>query len=134
MMNEENSFLGRGWSFPPLFDNTSGEVQMLEGADDIQSSLQVLLSTRLGERVMQPLFGCNLDVMVFDLLDTTLKTEMKNLIEKAILYFEPRINLEKIDLSTQNELNGVILITVNYIVRSTNTRGNLVYPFYLSEI
>jgi len=133
-MNEENSFLGRGWSFPPLFDNTSGEVQMLEGADDIQSSLQVLLSTRLGERVMQPLFGCNLDVMVFDLLDTTLKTEMKNLIEKAILYFEPRINLEKIDLSTQNELNGVILITVNYIVRSTNTRGNLVYPFYLSEI
>ena len=134
MMNEENSFLGRGWSFPPLFNNTSGEVQMLEGADDIQSSLQVLLSTRLGERVMQPLFGCNLDVMVFDLLDTTLKTEMKNLIEKAILYFEPRINLEKIDLSTQNELNGVILITVNYIVRSTNTRGNLVYPFYLSEI
>ena len=134
MMNEENSFLGRGWSFPPSFDNTSGEVQMLEGADDIQSSLQVLLSTRLGERVMQPLFGCNLDVMVFDLLDTTLKTEMKNLIEKAILYFEPRINLEKIDLSTQNELNGVILITVNYIVRSTNTRGNLVYPFYLSEI
>ena len=133
-MNEENSFLGRGWSFPPSFDNASGEVQMLEGADDIQSSLQVLLSTRLGERVMQPLFGCNLDVMVFDLLDTTLKTEMKNLIEKAILYFEPRINLEKIDLSTQNELNGVILITVNYIVRSTNTRGNLVYPFYLSEI
>jgi len=133
-MNEENSFLGRGWSFPPAFDNASGEVQMLKGADDIQSSLQVLLSTRLGERVMQPLFGCNLDVMVFDLLDATLKTEMRNLIEKAILYFEPRINIEKINIEAQNEINGVIIITVNYIVRSTNARGNLVYPFYLSEI
>lgn len=133
-MNEENSFLGRGWSFPPSFDNVSGGVLMLKGADDIQSSLQVLLSTRLGERVMQPLFGCNLDMMVFELLDTTLKTEMRNLIQKAILFFEPRINVEKIEIEGQNELNGLILITVNYVVRSTNTRGNLVYPFYLSEI
>lgn len=133
-MNEENSFLGKGWTFPPTFDNASGEVQMLTGEDDIQSSLRVLLATKLGERVMQPLFGCNLDAMVFELLDTTLKTEMKNLIERAILFFEPRINIDKIDINSQNDLNGVIIITVNYVVRSTNTRGNLVFPFYLSEV
>jgi len=133
-MNEENSFLGKGWSFPPTFDNAGGEVLMLKGEDDIQSSLQVLLATKLGERVMQPLFGCNLDAMVFELLDTTLKTEMKNLIERAILFFEPRINIDKIDIDSQNDLNGVVIITVNYVVRSTNTRGNLVFPFYLSEV
>jgi len=133
-MNNDTSFLGKGWSFPPTFDNPGAGVQMLRGEDDIQSSLQVLLSTRLGERVMQPTFGCNLDVMLFELLDTTLKTEIRNLVERAILYFEPRIDLEKVDIDAQNDLNGVILITVNYIIRSTNTRGNLVYPFYLSEI
>jgi phage baseplate assembly protein W len=133
-MNEENSFLGKGWSFPPTFDNASGEVQMLQGEDDIQSSLRVLLATKLGERVMQPLFGCNLDAMVFELLDTTLKTEMKNLVERAILFFEPRINIDKIDIDSKNDLNGVVIITVNYVVRSTNTRGNLVFPFYLSEV
>lgn len=132
-MNEEKSFLGVGWSFPPAFGNIGGEVQMLKGEDDIQSSLQVLLATRLGERVMQPLFGCNLDAMMFEQLDTTLKTEMRNLVEKAILYFEPRVNIDKIDMESTNT-NGLILITVNYTVRSTNTRGNLVYPFYLSEI
>jgi phage baseplate assembly protein W len=132
-MNEEKSFLGVGWSFPPAFDNTGGEVQMLKGEDDIQSSLQVLLATRLGERVMQPLFGCNLDAMMFELLDTTLKTEMRDLIQKAILYFEPRVNVDQIDLESMNT-DGLILITVNYTVRSTNTRGNLVFPFYLSEI
>ena len=132
-MNEETSFLGVGWSFPPAFDNEGGEIQMLKGEDDIQSSLQVLLGTRLGERVMQPLFGCNLDAMIFELLDATLKTEMRNLIQNAILYFEPRINVDKIDLESA-DTDGLILITVNYTIRSTNTRGNLVYPYYLSEI
>lgn len=132
-MNKEKSFLGVGWSFPPAFDNAGGEVQMLKGEDDIQSSLQVLLATRLGERVVQPLFGCNLDAMMFELLDTTLKTEMRDLVQKAILYFEPRVNVDQIDLESSNTI-GLILITVNYTVRSTNTRGNLVYPFYLTEI
>src|SRR5438270_10819358 len=62
-MNEEKSFLGIGWNFPPAFDNVGSEVQMLKGEDDIQSSLQVLLATRLGERVMQPWFDCILDAM-----------------------------------------------------------------------
>lgn len=133
-MKEENSFLGVGWSFPPSFDQVSGQVLMLAGEEDIHSSLQVLLSTKLGERVMQPLFGCNMDLMIFDILDTTLKTEMRNLIQKAILFYEPRISVEKIELDEQSETNGLILITVNYLVRNTNTRGNLVYPFYLNEV
>lgn len=66
-------------------------------------------------------------------MDTTFKTEMKKKIEVSILLFEPRIDLEKIDI-IQNELDGKILLSVDYIVRATNTRGNLVYPFYLSEI
>jgi phage baseplate assembly protein W len=132
-MLEENSFLGKGWSFPPSFDEHSREVIMLSGTEDIQSSLQVLLSTRLGERLMQPRYGCNTDEMLFEIMDTTFKTEMKKKIEVSILLFEPRIDLEKIDI-IQNELDGKILLSVDYIVRATNTRGNLVYPFYLSEI
>ena len=131
-MNENNSFLGRGWSFPPTFDQTSGEVDMLNGTDDIQSSLQILLSTRLGERIMQPKYGCNVDDMLFQTLDATLITEMKNRVEVAILFFEPRIDIEKLQL-TQDELGGLILLSLDYVIRTTNTRGNLVYPFYLSE-
>ncbi len=131
-MTDNNSFLGRGWSFPPTFDQFSGQVTMLNGEEDIQSSLQILLSTRLGERVMQPKYGCNVDDMLFETLDTTLKTEMKNRIEVAILYFEPRIDIVKLAL-TQDELGGLILLSLDYVVRTTNTRGNLVFPFYLSE-
>ena len=105
---------------------------MLNGTEDIKSSLQILLSTRLGERIMQPGYGCNVDDMIFQTLDTTLTTEMKNRIEVAILFFEPRIDIGKLEL-TQDELGGLILLSIDYVIRATNTRGNLVYPFYLSE-
>jgi phage baseplate assembly protein W len=131
-MADNNSFLGRGWSFPPSFDQPSGEVDMLNGFEDIESSLRILLSTSLGERVMQPKFGCDTGDMIFETLDTTLETEMKNRIEVAILFFEPRIDIIKQEL-TQDNLGGVILLSLDYVVRATNTRGNLVFPFYLSE-
>ena len=129
-MAEENSFLGKGWSFPPTFDNLNAQVAMLQAEDDIKSSLQILLSTALGERVMQPKFGCNMDEMVFENLDTTLKTEMKNRVETAILYFEPRIDLQNVEL-TQIAMEGLVSIDINYLIRATNTRGNLVFPFFL---
>ena len=131
-MNEENSFLGRGWSFPPTFDKSSRQVIMLEGEQDIESSLQILLSTALGERIMQPKYGCNMDDMVFENLDTTLKTEIKNRMQTAILYYEPRIELHSIDIVPADPEERIIL-TVEYTVRTTNTRYNLVFPFYKTE-
>ena len=105
---------------------------MLEGEADIESSLQILLSTALGERIMQPKFGCNMDDLVFENLDTTLKTEIKNRMQNAILYYEPRIELHSIDIITSNPEERVVL-TVEYTIRSTNTRYNLVFPFYKTE-
>jgi len=132
-MEPENSFLGKGWGFPPSFDPVNRQVEILSGEEDIKSSLQILLATRIGERIMQPLFGCNLDDLVFEILDTTLMTEIKNKVETSILYFEPRINLNQIEVIPQIELEGRILLSIEYTVRATNSRSNLVFPFYLSE-
>jgi|SRR5690554_2099201 len=132
-MEPENSFLGKGWSFPPSFDPINRQVEMLSGEKDIKNSLEILLATRLGERVMQPLFGCNLDDMVFENLDTTLITEIKNKVETSILYFEPRINLTNIEVISQAESYNRVLISIDYSVRATNSRSNLVFPFYLLE-
>lgn len=132
-MEQENSFLGKGWSFPPSFDPINKQVEILSGEEDIKSSLEVLLGTRIGERVMQPLFGCNLDDLVFETLDTTLMTEIRNKVETSILYYEPRITVNQIEIIPQTELEGRILLSINYTVLATNSRSNLVFPFYLSE-
>lgn len=132
-MEKFTSFLGTGWSFPPRFVKQMDQVMLVSDEDDIRESLIILLSTRPGERVMNPLYGCNLDDLLFAPLNLTLKTYVIDLIETAILYFEPRIDLNKIEISENNDLEGELLIELDYTVRSTNTRRNLVYPFYRGE-
>ncbi len=127
------SFLGTGWGFPTTFSNKTSDVGMLSDVDDIQSSLEILLTTRPGERVMRPDYGCNLDELVFEPLTTTFKTYIKDLISTAILYYEPRIEVNSIDLDDTGELEGRILIVIDYMVSATNTRFNFVYPFYKNE-
>ncbi|MDD1608660.1 MAG: GPW/gp25 family protein [Methylococcaceae bacterium] len=126
----DNSFLGRGWSFPPSFDSGSVGVNMLEREDDIASSLEILLSTLRGERIMLPEYGCNMDELLFESLDTRMKTLMADNIESAILYHEPRIQLETVKLDDSQELEGIVLIEIVYRVKSTNSRFNFVYPYY----
>jgi len=132
-MEVEREFLGRGWSFPPQFDRASKAVLMLEEEADIESSLHILLSTKIGERVMQPTYGCNLDDMVFESMNLTMITYMKDLIQNAILYHEPRIELEKLDIDTSNQNEGVLLIVLYYMVKTTNSRFNYVFPYYINE-
>jgi uncharacterized protein len=132
-MEKQKTFLGTGWSFPPTFDRSIGTVQMTSDETDIARSLQVLLSTRKGERVMQPEYGCNLDELIFEPLTTTFKTYIRDLIATAILYYEPRIEVERIDLDETDELQGKVVIAVEYIVRATNSRFNFVFPYYKAE-
>lgn len=129
----QNNFLGKGWSFPPTFSKQLKEVQMTEKMEDIEKSLQILLTTTLGERLMQPRYGCNMEDLLFESLDTTTKTIIIDRIKTAILFFEPRIDAKKIDLDTSNELEGEVTVRIEYLVPATNSRFNFVFPFYRKE-
>jgi len=129
----KRDFLGRGWSFPPDFTRAGAGVAMLEEEADVASSLEILLSTTPGERILQPRYGCNLSELIFETLDTRIKTLMADKVESAILYYEPRIKLESVNLDDSAELEGVVLIEVVYTVKSTNSRFNFVFPYYISE-
>jgi phage baseplate assembly protein W len=126
-------YLGRGWSFPPDFRGAPVGVAMLEEEADVASSLTILLSTTPGERVLQPFYGCNLSELLFETLDTRTKTLMVDKVESAILYYEPRVKLESVNLDDSRELEGIVLIEVVYRVKTTNSRFNFVYPFYKRE-
>src|SRR5688500_9771153 len=123
-------FLGRGWSVPPYFDKSLVGVHVIAEEEDIYSSLEILLTTSRGERVMLPQYGCNMDELVFESLDSGIASLMKDKIKTAILYHEPRITLENIEMYDHNEVEGVIMIEVIYTVKSTNSRFNFVFPFY----
>ncbi|WP_315833156.1 GPW/gp25 family protein [Bradyrhizobium prioriisuperbiae] len=130
MASADTSFLGTGWSFPPTFARASSSVVMVSDDEDIRESLWILFSTSLGERTMLPTYGNQLWKMVFHGITTTLTTQLQSMIAQAILYWEPRINVDDIKVSTDVSVSGLLLITVDYTIRKTNIRSNLVYPFY----
>jgi phage baseplate assembly protein W len=135
-MDTTKAYLGTGWSFPPEFDSAAKTVSLVSAEKDIEQSLNILLSTSLGERVMQPEYGCNLKDYLFESLDNSFIGFIEDLVERAILYFEPRILLEKVDVTEPESfelLEGVLRIHVTYQIEGSNTRSNFVYDFYLRE-
>ena len=130
-MDDTPLFLGRGFGFPPSFAN--GQVRMVEDEQDIHESLLILFGTLPGERVLQPKFGLDLSPLLFEPLTTTLRTLLKDRITTTLLIHEPRIKVLDLVVDDSQALEGVLQIRLEYSVRSTNTRFNLVYPYYLGD-
>ena len=132
-MAENKSFLGSGWSFPPRFMESTDGLEMSHDESDIAESIMVLLTTTPGERVMNPKYGCDLQSMVFSSMSATNKTRIQDMISTAILYFEPRVKIASIKIDSTDRLKGRLDISITYDIKGTNSRKNMVYPFYLSE-
>jgi phage baseplate assembly protein W len=132
-MFKEEAFLGNGWSFPLKFNKLTNSIKMSSGKEDIIESLYILLSTTPGERIMQPAFGCKLKKLMFETLNQTIKTTIKNVINDAILRFESRISVNDIEFDNSEMNEGIVNIIIHFTIRTTNTRSNMVFPYYLNE-
>ena len=135
-MKKFNSFLGTGWAFPPTFNGETGTIDLVSNEEDIRQSLNILLSTSLGERVMQPKYGCNMRDYLFEPLNSSVVGYIKDLVEHAILYYEPRILADNIDVTPQDSMDlieGRFTISIEYTIPETNSRFNYVYDYYKNE-
>jgi uncharacterized protein len=124
------SLLGTGWSFPPEFGQNAEGVVMTSEVADIEASLFILFGTGMGERFLRPRYGLDMHEVLFEAMSTTLKTYLEDRIKIAILIYEPRINPLALQLDTSDAFEGKLVLILDYEVRATNSRYNLVYPFY----
>ncbi len=132
-MDQTDNILGRGWGFPPEFYNEGMDVRMTEDEVDVRESLHILLSTSLKERVMQSGYGCDLRNFMFEESDDNLLKQVEDMVSEAILLYEPRITAEAINVFFDEITEGMLIIEVDYYVVNTNSRFNMVYPFYINE-
>ena len=125
-------FLGRGWRFP-VNVTPAGKIMVSEHEEDIKEAIWVILSTSKGERVMRPDFGCGIYEFVFATINTTTIGLIEASVREALTLWEPRIELINVNVATDKAEEGMLLISIDYRVRTTNNEFNLVYPFYLKE-
>ena len=123
-------FIGKGWSFPPHFNKGLGEVEMVSGKEEIEQSLKILFSTNLHERLFHPTFGCSLRDFLFAANSRATVLRIQNMISATIRDFEPRIILNKTEVDTENMMDGYFSIHIDYTIRATNMRHNMIHPHY----
>jgi phage baseplate assembly protein W len=124
-------FLGIGWGFPVKVDTVTGKIMMSEYETDIQEAIWIILSTAQGERMMQPDFGCGIHNFVFATLSMATLGLVQSSVREALTRWEPRIDLDAVDVALDKASLGKVCIDIKYRVRKTNNEFNLVYPFYL---
>lgn len=132
-MSIDQTFLGTGWSFPPKFSSHNTGVDVTSNEENILGSIRTILTTKQGERIMHPKFGCDLNDDLFEPMGSTEITRIKNRIKDALLFFEPRIKDEEVTLNLDNIYQGVVEILIEFTIISTNSRTNMVFPFYKNE-
>lgn len=127
----DSDFLGSGWKYPLKVQNSA--LQLSHGEDSIRESIMIILQTARGERVMRPTFGCSIHNYVFSPNNSTTARSLEGAVEEALLEFEPRVEVNRVRVYSNAEEESRLNIEIDYIVKSSNARGNLVYPFYLEN-
>jgi uncharacterized protein len=138
MENTDDGFLGSGWAFgldegaPGVGLDPGSAIAAASGEDKVRQSIWLLLSTARGERIGRPDFGCGIHDLVFAPRTTGTLGEVRRAVTEALDRWEPRVALLGVDARLHPADPAGILIDIQYEVRATNSRQNLVFPFYLS--
>ena len=124
------SFLGRGWSFPVRPVEQAGRLSYLGGPEKVSQSIQIILDTEPGERIMRPAFGCGLRRYLMKPNTTATRALIQREVAIALKAWEPRIELQSVQ-ATPGDDPALVLIEIFYIHKRDGRQGNFVYPFYL---
>ena len=123
-------FLGSGMKFPPQINPATGRFEVVSGQASVKESVYIILMTQKAERFIRPEFGSSL--MNYTFMDTS--ATMLNLVSREIasdlLSQEPRLEDVEVRIDAASK-PGCLFIYVDYLIRETNVRDNLVFPFYL---
>lgn len=130
--NPGREFLGRGWKFPLQVDSR-GRIASASEETRIEESIYLILSTSPGERPMRPDFGCGIHDLNFVPNNPAMVALVVDRVRRALVQFEHRIDLMRVDAESPPEQPNLVLIRIDYRIRANNATGNFVYPFYITE-
>ena len=128
----EREFLGIGWKFP-IQVAPNGKIAQSRQEQKIEESIYLILSTAKKERPMLAKFGCGLHDLVFAPNNPTTIAEVVTTVREALVNYEPRIDVLTVDAESASDEDNLLLIRIDYRIRSNNARANLVYPYYITE-
>ena len=127
-----NDIVGSGWRFPLSVDGRGG-IALSSYEKEIEESILIILNTARGERRMRPNFGCGIHDLVFAPNNSSTWSLVAQLVEEALGWWEPRIEVAEVEVRPDLTDTSRLLIEIKYKIEATNNERNLVFPFYLAR-
>jgi len=133
-MPERTMDVGTGIRFPNMFSLATKRTAVLDGVDKINQSIHDILSTRKGERVLQPEYGSDLYRVIFDPNDDFLADQLAIYTLQALEHWEPRIEITNVDIKTHQSYPDEVpphtaYIYISYLISKSNIKASYVYPY-----
>jgi uncharacterized protein len=100
-----------------IVSTPAGRLDWVQGQHTVRQALLMLLSTRPGERVMRPEYGCDLQMLVFEPNDDTTAGVVIHHVRRAIERWEPRVEILDLDASRDDRDPGRLDIVLEYRVK-----------------
>lgn len=129
--------LGRGLQYPLRPGPDGGFRKDIANSRIIQSSIGIILMTRIGERVWNPEFGSEISALKHEPNSklTWLRVQEETL--SAVEKWEPRIDQLRVTVvpkpSADREGNFLLDVIISYRIIASSTQDNFVWPFYLES-
>ncbi|MBR4981135.1 MAG: GPW/gp25 family protein [Lachnospiraceae bacterium] len=123
-------FLGSGMKFPPRINPATGRFEVSKGETSIKESVYIILMTQKSERWIRPEFGSSLTNYTFMDTSSTMLNVMAREVASDLMSQEPRLSDVNVRIDSTSK-QGCLIIYIDYLIRETNVRDNLVFPFYL---
>ncbi|MEA2007774.1 MAG: GPW/gp25 family protein [Chloroflexota bacterium] len=132
MLLDAKKYIGTGLSFP-LSTDARGQITMSTGSQDIEQSIRIIISTRPGERVMRPTFGCRAYELIFEPRSSTTISLLQEYVYEALRIWEPRINIIQVDVTADDSDDGALVAKIEYEIKATHDIRSIVYPFFIED-
>jgi len=132
MPQDANTYLGNGLSFP-LRADARGQIALVSGNQDIEQSIRIILSTRPGERVMRPTFGCRAHELLFEPRSAATISMLQEYVHQALRIWEPRIEVKRVHVATDDDQPGALMTRIEYEIKAVHDTRSIVYPFYIAD-
>jgi phage baseplate assembly protein W len=132
MARNTKAFLGSGLHFP-LQTDARGQIELSSGNADIEQAIRIIISTRPGERVMRPTFGCRAQELLFEPRSPTTISLLQEYVHDALRIWEPRIEVMRVDVNPDDDLEGALIAVIEYQIKATHDTRSIVYPFFIDE-
>ena len=132
MLLDAKKYLGTGLNFP-LRTDARGQIAMGTGSQDIEQAIRIIISTRPGERVMRPTFGCRAHEMIFEPRSPTTISLLQEYVYEALRIWEPRINVLQVNVTADDSDAGALVAEIEYQIKATHDIRSIVYPFFIED-